>query len=151
MTKLAIITGGARGIGRACALALAAKGLDIAIIDLLQPEMQRTMAELQALGRTARIYQADVSDHPRAATVIGWAERAGPATPAVSTTMSSVTSEVGSSVSEGTATSTPSDPVSSSDSSAISRNTRPGSVPRSNSVAISRVASIQDCRARDCS
>jgi 3-oxoacyl-[acyl-carrier protein] reductase len=70
MTKLAIITGGARGIGRACALALAEKGLDIALIDLLQPEMARTAAELRALGRTARIYQADVSDHARAATVV---------------------------------------------------------------------------------
>ena len=42
--KLAIVTGGARGIGRGCAHALADKGFDVAIIDLLMPEMQRTQA-----------------------------------------------------------------------------------------------------------
>ena len=70
MRKIAIVTGGARGIGRGCALALAEKGLDIAIVDLLEPEMARTAAELQALGRIARTYQADVSDHARAAAVV---------------------------------------------------------------------------------
>ena len=70
MSKVAIVTGGARGIGRACALALAEKGLDIAIVDMLAPEMERTMGELAALGRAARIYQADVADYRRAAEVV---------------------------------------------------------------------------------
>ncbi len=70
MSKVAIVTGGARGIGRGCALALAEKGLDIAIVDMLAPEMERTVGELQALGRTARAYEADVSDHARAAAVV---------------------------------------------------------------------------------
>jgi 3-oxoacyl-[acyl-carrier protein] reductase len=70
MNKVAIVTGGARGIGRGCALALAAKGLDIAIVDMLIPEMQRTVSELQALGRTARFYEADVADYKRAAAVV---------------------------------------------------------------------------------
>ena len=33
MAKVAIVTGGARGIGRGCALALARKGLDVALVD----------------------------------------------------------------------------------------------------------------------
>jgi 3-oxoacyl-[acyl-carrier protein] reductase len=70
MRKLAIVTGGARGIGRACAHALAAKGLDIALIDLLAPEMQRTKAELEALGARVTTHEADVADHPRAGAVI---------------------------------------------------------------------------------
>jgi 3-oxoacyl-[acyl-carrier protein] reductase len=70
MTKLAIVTGGARGIGRGCAHALAAKGLDIAIVDLLVPEMERTVGELQAMGRIARHYEADVASHARAAEVV---------------------------------------------------------------------------------
>ena len=51
----------------------------------------------------------------------------------------------GGSVSGDTATSVTSAPVSLSASSAMSRNTRAGSVPDSSSVAMSRVACIQDC------
>ena len=71
MNKVAIVTGGARGIGRGCAHALAEKGLDIAIVDLLAPEMERTIGELTAMGRVARAYEADVADHRRAAAVVG--------------------------------------------------------------------------------
>lgn len=70
-TRVAIVTGGARGIGRGCALALAAKGFDIALVDLLAPEMERTCGEIRALGRRAHSYQADVSDHGRAREVVG--------------------------------------------------------------------------------
>ena len=68
--KLAIVTGGARGIGRGCAHALAEKGLDIALVDLLPAEMKRTKAELQAMGATVTCHEADVSDFTRAAAVI---------------------------------------------------------------------------------
>ncbi|WP_439595352.1 SDR family NAD(P)-dependent oxidoreductase [Falsiroseomonas sp.] len=64
--KLALVTGGARGIGRGCVLALAERGYDIAIVDLLRPEMERTQAEVEALGRQAMIAEADVADHARA-------------------------------------------------------------------------------------
>jgi 3-oxoacyl-[acyl-carrier protein] reductase len=70
MTKLAIVTGGARGIGRGCAHALARKGLDIALVDLLVPEMERTAGEIRAIGREVRIYEADVALHARAAEVV---------------------------------------------------------------------------------
>ena len=68
--KLALITGGARGIGRGCAHALAEKGLNIALVDLLAPEMERTKAELEALGATVTCHEADVSDFARAAAVV---------------------------------------------------------------------------------
>jgi NAD(P)-dependent dehydrogenase (short-subunit alcohol dehydrogenase family) len=51
MAKVAIVTGGARGIGRGCAHALARKGLDVALVDVLAPEMERTTGELHAMGR----------------------------------------------------------------------------------------------------
>jgi 3-oxoacyl-[acyl-carrier protein] reductase len=68
--KLAIITGGARGIGRGCAHALAEKGLDLALVDLLPAEMERTKAELEAMGATVTCHEADVADFARAAAVI---------------------------------------------------------------------------------
>ena len=65
-TPAAIVTGGARGIGRGCALELAKRGYDIALVDLLEPEMKRTQGEIEALGRKALTYQADVASFARA-------------------------------------------------------------------------------------
>lgn len=61
--SVAIVTGGARGIGRACATALAGAGFDIALVDLLRPELERTAGELTALGRKVAIFEADVSSY----------------------------------------------------------------------------------------
>jgi 3-oxoacyl-[acyl-carrier protein] reductase len=69
-SKLAIVTGGARGIGRGCAHALAEKGYDIALVDLLVPEMERTKGELVAMGRAVAIYEADVADFARAQAIV---------------------------------------------------------------------------------
>jgi 3-oxoacyl-[acyl-carrier protein] reductase len=66
MSKTAIVTGGARGIGRGCALELASRGYDIALVDLLEPEMKRTGDEIAALGRKHLVYKADVALFDRA-------------------------------------------------------------------------------------
>ena len=68
--RTAIVTGGARGIGRACALALARAGWSIALVDLLAPEMARTQAEIEALGQQAISLEADVADFARAHEVV---------------------------------------------------------------------------------
>jgi len=68
--RTAIVTGGARGIGRGCALELARRGYDIALVDLLEPEMARTAAEIAALGRKALSYKADVASFSRAHEVV---------------------------------------------------------------------------------
>jgi 3-oxoacyl-[acyl-carrier protein] reductase len=70
MAKTALVTGGARGIGRACALALAEAGFDIAIVDLLEAEMAATAHDIQAKGRRTLTAKADVSDFARAHAIV---------------------------------------------------------------------------------
>lgn len=70
MTKVALVTGGGRGIGRAIALALAAKGFDIALVDLLEAEMAKTADEIRALGVGALTYQGDASSFARAHEIV---------------------------------------------------------------------------------
>jgi 3-oxoacyl-[acyl-carrier protein] reductase len=67
--KVAIVTGGARGIGRACAQALARAGFAIALVDLLEAEMAQTAANIEATGVPALALRADVSDFARAQEV----------------------------------------------------------------------------------
>jgi 3-oxoacyl-[acyl-carrier protein] reductase len=70
MRKTALVTGAARGIGRACALALAEAGFDVALVDLLEPEMQTTAGDIEILGVRALTFQADVSDFARARVIV---------------------------------------------------------------------------------
>jgi NAD(P)-dependent dehydrogenase (short-subunit alcohol dehydrogenase family) len=59
--RLALVTGGSRGIGRSIALALAADGADVLIAYRRDEESARkTVADLEALGVQARAYQASV-------------------------------------------------------------------------------------------
>ena len=69
--RTAVVTGAARGIGRACAHALAKKGYAIAIVDLLGPEMARTKGEIEAMGVPCLTFEADVSAHARAKEIVG--------------------------------------------------------------------------------
>jgi 3-oxoacyl-[acyl-carrier protein] reductase len=73
--KVAIVTGGARGIGRACALALARAGHAIALVDLLVPEMERTAGEIRAIGQKALVFEADVALFGRAQEIAGEVRR----------------------------------------------------------------------------
>jgi enoyl-[acyl-carrier protein] reductase III len=59
----ALVTGGSRGIGRACALAAAERGADVAITYLADAEAAAATAEeIRAHGRRAFTIQGDVGD-----------------------------------------------------------------------------------------
>ena len=59
--KVALITGGASGIGRASALALAREGAKVAISDLQDEAGEATLAELEAIGADALYLHHDVT------------------------------------------------------------------------------------------
>ena len=59
--KVAVITGGASGIGRGTALAMARHGADVVLADINDQRLEETRAALAALGRRAVAVHCDVS------------------------------------------------------------------------------------------
>jgi len=57
-----LITGSATGIGRSLAIALAAEGADLALVDIDTDAAKETAEAVAAAGRHAGVYAADVSD-----------------------------------------------------------------------------------------
>ena len=51
--KVALVTGGSRGIGEACALTLAKAGADVAVSSRKLPDLERVAGEVEKLGRRA--------------------------------------------------------------------------------------------------
>ena len=60
--RVAVVTGAGGGIGRALSLSLAQRGCSLALVDVSQPELERTAALLALTGRKASLHQIDVAD-----------------------------------------------------------------------------------------
>jgi NAD(P)-dependent dehydrogenase (short-subunit alcohol dehydrogenase family) len=58
----ALVTGGAAGLGRACAEVMAANSADVAVIDRDRVRMDATVAALRASGQHIEAYAVDVTD-----------------------------------------------------------------------------------------
>ncbi len=71
LNKVAIVTGGTRGIGRSIVLALCREGADCAFTYTRNPSAAESLAkEVQGMGRRATPFQLDVRDFEGAKTLI---------------------------------------------------------------------------------
>ena len=69
--KVALITGAARGIGKAIALRFASEGADVAFTDLVIDEVaQQTVFELEAFGHKVEAYASNAADFAQAHAVV---------------------------------------------------------------------------------
>lgn len=59
--KVAIVTGGSLGIGRAVCAQMAAEGAHVAVTDIQEDEGISLVSEIQEAGGTARFWRLDVS------------------------------------------------------------------------------------------
>jgi NAD(P)-dependent dehydrogenase (short-subunit alcohol dehydrogenase family) len=69
--RAALVTGAARGLGRAIALGLARRGADIAAVDRDLPGAEEVAAEARSLGRRAVALACDVADADAVRRAVG--------------------------------------------------------------------------------
>ena len=68
--QVAVVTGGAQGIGRACALGLAERGADVAVLDLQTDRSRDVCREVETLGRRAKAVDIDLDQLDRIPGVV---------------------------------------------------------------------------------
>jgi 3-oxoacyl-[acyl-carrier protein] reductase len=73
--RRAVVTGAARGIGAASALALAAFGADLAVCDRDEEGLEKTAAEARGMGREVTTGVLDVRDKPAAEAWVATLDR----------------------------------------------------------------------------
>src|ERR1017187_1546360 len=74
--KIALVTGGSRGIGRAAAVALARTGADVAVnYQHREAEAQAVCREIEAVGPRALAVKADVSKAAEVANLVETVEK----------------------------------------------------------------------------
>lgn len=74
--RLALVTGGANGIGRAIALGLARFGADLAVVDVESGPAEAVAEQVRGLGRRAEAFAADVTDLAAVEALVERVERA---------------------------------------------------------------------------
>ncbi|MBE3559734.1 MAG: SDR family oxidoreductase [Ktedonobacteraceae bacterium] len=60
--KIALVTGGGRGIGRTTALALAREGCDVVVVARTYAEIEQVAAEIRVQGRRGLAFACDIAD-----------------------------------------------------------------------------------------
>ena len=69
--KVAIVTGAARGIGRAIAVRFGQEGARVAVVDLRETEGRATLGLIEQAGGQAMFVSTDVADHEQVQTMVG--------------------------------------------------------------------------------
>jgi len=73
--RVALVTGGARSLGKADCLVLAGEGAKVAVVDLNAEGAEETATEIAGAGGTARGYACDIRDTAQVGDVVGRIER----------------------------------------------------------------------------
>jgi 2-deoxy-D-gluconate 3-dehydrogenase len=73
--RVAVVTGGNRGIGRAMALGLARAGASVAVLARNAEQNELVLAELKAIGKPALVWTLDVTDRAALAPAVAEVER----------------------------------------------------------------------------
>jgi len=73
--RVALVTGGARSLGKQDCLTLAAEGCKLVVLDLNGDGAAETAGEIAAGGGVARAYAVDITDRPAVREVVERAER----------------------------------------------------------------------------
>jgi 3-oxoacyl-[acyl-carrier protein] reductase len=73
--KVALVTGGARSLGKADCLVLAGEGAKVAVLDLNGEGAEETAKEIAGQGGSARGYACDIRDTAQVAHAVGRVER----------------------------------------------------------------------------
>lgn len=68
--RVAVVTGGARGFGKAFAVALAGEGFHVALIDLDAEPTRATADDIRGSGGSASAHPGDVTDEARTAAIM---------------------------------------------------------------------------------
>lgn len=68
--RVALVTGAARGLGQAIAEALAADGVSLFLVDILEDRLQKTCADLQSRGVQCEAHVADISDRQQCISAV---------------------------------------------------------------------------------
>lgn len=73
--KWAIVTGASRGLGRGCALALAAEGATVVLVSRGRTGLEQVRGEIASAGGSARVAPCDVNDDAAVAHLFASLER----------------------------------------------------------------------------
>ena len=73
--KFAIVTGAADGIGKGVALRLGQEGATVALFDINEPLLKKTISEFHGAGIVAKGYKVDISNEDEISRAISEVEK----------------------------------------------------------------------------